>query len=284
MYDGRECPHDEKGCGVTGSNDMNGNARTRHHGPFGLTAEIAIRTIDNEASTHWLTLGWRDMMRSPGISFGWGALFVAISYVLFFGLSALGLSSLILPLAAGFLLVGPLAAVGLYEVSRRHEHGLPVTVRDSVLAWRRNPQIGLMGVLLLVAMFAWIQVALILFAMFFLGAPPTLAAFVAELTSGLHNLPFLVLGTLAGGVLAASVFAVSVVSLPLLLDRPEITAADAVVASWNAAVANWRVMIGWAATVAVVAGLGILTFFLGLLVALPLLGHANWHAYRALVR
>lgn len=255
-----------------------------HGNALGLTTPVTVRTVTAEESVRWLAAGWADLRRAPLASLSWGALFVAVSYALFFGLSALGLDSMILPLAAGFMLVGPLAAVGLYEISRRIEKGEPVTLAASIMAWRRNPtQIGLMGVLLLVAMFVWIQVALVLFAMFFHGAPPTLAAFLGQLTGGMDNLPFLAVGTLAGGALAAVVFSVGVVSLPMLLDR-DVTAADAVVASLAAVRANRQVMIGWAATIAVVAGMGIATFFLGLAVALPLLGHASWHAYRALVR
>ncbi len=255
-----------------------------HHGnAFGLTTAISVRRVTVEDSGRWLAAGWADLCHAPVLSLSWGVLFVAISHALFFGLAALGLDSLILPLAAGFMLVGPLAAVGLYEISRRLEKGEPLTLAASVMAWRRNStQIGLMGVLLLVAMFAWIQVALVLFAMFFHGSPPTLAAFLAELTGGLDNVPFLAVGAIAGGLLAAAVFSVSVISLPMLLDR-DVTAADAVAASLMAVRANWRVMIGWAATIAVIAGMGLATFFIGLAVALPLLGHASWHAYRSLV-
>lgn len=261
--------------------------RTDIHGHgniWGLTTNIAVRQVTMEESGRWLAAGWADMRRSPVASLSWGLLFVAISHGLFFGLSAVGLGSMILPLAAGFLLVGPLSAVGLYEISRRHETGEPVTAHASFTAWRRNPtQIGLIGVLLLVALFAWIQVALILFALFFQGSPPDLATFVAQLTGSLDNLPFLVVGTVAGGVLAAAVFSLSAVSLPMLLDR-NVTAADAVYASLMAVRTNWRVMAGWAATIVVITGMGIATFFFGLALALPLLGHASWHAYRSLVR
>lgn len=258
--------------------DVQGNAAQS----LGIT--VSVRKVTVEESGRWLAAGWRDLRRSPAVSLSWGLLFVAVSYGLFFGLSAAGMGSLILPLAAGFMLVGPLAAVGLYEVSRRHEAGEPVRLMDTVMAWRRNPdQIGLMGVLLLVAMFAWIQVALVLFAIFFQGSPPSLAAFAGDLTSGLHNLPFLTLGTIAGGFLAAAVFAVSAVSLPMLLDR-KVTAAEAVAASLLAVRSNWQVMIGWAATIALLTGIGIATFFLGLAITLPLVGHATWHAYRSLVR
>ncbi len=245
---------------------------------------IAIRRIGIDEPTAWLAAGWHDMMQVPVVSLGYGAIFMLVSQFLFLGLTTLDLGSLILPLAGGFLLIGPLAAVGFYEISRRLERGEAARLGDAFLAWRENAdQIALMGVALLVAMFVWIQVALILFALFFEGSPPTLTAFVAELFSGWHNVPFLLIGTIAGGILAALVFAISVVSVPMLLDR-DVTAPVAIITSLRAVQANWRVLIGWAATIAVLTALGIVTFFVGLLVVMPLLGHASWHAYRAVVR
>lgn len=251
---------------------------------LGLTTTIAVRKVSIEESGRWLAAGWRDMRRAPGPSLAWGGLFVAVSHLLYSGLSALGLGSLVLPLAAGFLLVGPIAAVGLYDISRRLERGEPVTLAESFTAWRRNPtQIGLMAFMLLIAMFVWIQVALILFALFFVGAPPSLGAFVAQLTTGTDNIPFLALGTLAGGIMAATVFAATAVSLPMLLDR-DVTAADAVATSLMAVRANATLMVGWAVTIALLTFAGIAVFFLGLAITLPLVGHASWHAYRSMVR
>lgn len=248
------------------------------------TAVIHIRKVAIEEPTAWLEAGWRDLWHAPAVSLSYGLAFAAAGWLLAFGLVSAGLGSLILPLAAGFLLIGPLAAVGLYEASRRHARGETVRLRDAVFAWRRNAdQIGLMGVALLVALFVWIQVALVLFALFFQGSPPSLAAFGAELVSSLDNLPFLILGTAAGGALAALVFAISAVSLPMLLDR-DVTAFDAIAASIAAVRRNAAVMIGWAATLALLGSIGIATFFVGLIVTLPLAGHASWHAYRALVR
>lgn len=245
---------------------------------------ITIRKIGVDEPTAWLAAGWHDMLQAPLVSLGYGAIFMLVSQFLFLGLMAFDLGSVILPLAGGFLLIGPLAAVGFYEISRRIELGEPVSFGNAFFAWRENAdQIALMGVALLVAMFVWIQVALILFALFFQGSPPTLTAFVAELFSGWHNVPFLVIGTLAGGILAAIVFAISVVSVPMLLDR-DVTAPAAIVTSLRAVQANWRVLIGWAVTIAVLTTLGIVTFFVGLVLVMPLLGHASWHAYRAIVR
>lgn len=251
--------------------------------PANVTA-LGIRRVGVEEPTAWLEAGWRDLWRSPVVSMSYGLVFAVLGWGLTFGLVAVGLGSLVLPLAAGFLLIGPLAAVGFYEVSRRHERGQPVGLASALLAWRRNAeQIGLMGVALLVAQFAWIQVALILFALFFTGAPPSLAAFGAQLVSSTDNVPFLVIGTAAGAVLALTVFAISVVSLPMLLDR-DVTVADAILASIAAFRRNAVVLTGWGITITLLTALGIATAFVGLIITLPLVGHASWHAYRALVR
>jgi uncharacterized membrane protein len=245
---------------------------------------LGVRRVGIEEPTAWLEAGWHDLWRSPASSLSYGLAFAVFGWALAFGLEAAGLGSLILPLAAGFMLIGPLAAVGLYELSRCHALGQPATLRGALGAWRRNgDQIGMMGVALLVALFAWIQVALIIFALFFRGAPPSLAAFGAQLVSSTDNIPFLVIGTLAGGVLAAVVFSVSAVSLPMLLDR-QVTAAEAVIASIAAVRRNRAVMLGWGLTLALLTGLGVATGFLGLIVTLPLAGHASWHAYRGLIQ
>jgi uncharacterized membrane protein len=139
-----------------------------------------------------------------------------------------------------------------------------------------------MGLVLLLIMFVWVESAILLFALFFNAAPPPLEGFVGSVLLSLDNAPFLVLGSAIGGVLAAVAFTVSVVSLPMLMDR-NVSTATAIATSVAAVKANWQVMIGWAAMIALITGVGIATFFVGLAVALPLIGHASWHAYRGLV-
>lgn len=249
-----------------------------------MPTALSIRRVAVEEPTAWLEAGWRDLWRAPAASLSYGLVFAVLGWLLAFGLGAAGLGSLMLPLAGGFILIAPLAAVGLYDISRRLERGQPVSLGQALSAWQRNgDQIGLMGVALLLTLFTWIVVALVLFAIFFRGAPPSLAMFVAQLVASADNIPFLIFGTLAGGLLAAFAFAISVVSLPMLLDR-DITVIEAIAASLAAVRGNAMVMLGWAATLAVLAGVGLATFFVGLIITLPLAGHASWHAYRALIR
>jgi uncharacterized membrane protein len=245
--------------------------------------ERVIREVTVDRSSRWLAAGWWDMWRMPGISLGYGAAFVAAGYVLAFLFMGAGMGSLILPLAGGFALLAPFLAVGLYEVSRRLEAGQPVTLGDTLRACLRNEQVSNMGVVLVLFFFIWILLALVLFAATYHKPPPPLERFLIDVVFSLDGLPFIALGTLVGALLATAVFAVSAVSLPLLLDRDDVDVVTAMTISIAAVRRNWQVMFGWAAMIALITFVGLATFLLGLAVALPLVGHATWHAYRDII-
>lgn len=243
----------------------------------------AVRRVTPERSATWLARGFADFRAHPGVGLAYGSVFAFIGWFLTFGLVGLDMGSLVLPLASGFMLVAPLAAVGLYEVSRRRERGLSVSLRDAIGAVRRNPQqIADMGLVLLLLFFAWFQLAMILFALFWGGQPPSLTEFFQQILASDRGVPFLAAGTLVGGVIAAIAFALSVVSMPMLLDR-DVTAMTAMRASLAAAWANRRNMIGWAATLVTLGFMGMAFFFVGLALTLPVAAHASWHAYRDMV-
>jgi uncharacterized membrane protein len=251
---------------------------------FGTQIETAaIRRIDIDEPSRWVIAGWRDLMAAPAVSLAQGALFVIVGYVIFLGLHGIGLDSLIPVAIAGFFLVAPALAVGLYEISRRLELGQTPTFADSIAAFRQN-YAGLagMGLLLMLCMAAWTQVALLIFMMFFHAAPPALDSFFGDLLTSPQTLPFLLTGTAIGYVIASVVFSITAVSLPMLLDR-KVPVIVAVATSIVAVRENWRVMLGWAATIVVLVGIGVITGLLGLAVTLPLVAHATWHAYRSLV-
>jgi uncharacterized membrane protein len=248
---------------------------------FADTPRIAKVEVDRPWS--WLARGWEDLRASARVSLAYGALAVAASFLLVIGLRALDLFYLILPFAAGFMLVGPLAAVGLYEVSRRRGAGEPVTLLAAVTAWRRHAaQIGLMGVALLLLLLFWIRLALLIFALFFGQEPPPMENFVAAVFFAPKSLPFLVTGTVLGGVLAAAAFSISAVSIPMLLDR-DVNVFAAIATSVAVVRHNIKAMALWAALIVFFTGIGLVTAFLGLAVTLPLIGHATWHAYKDLV-
>ncbi|MBC7953188.1 MAG: DUF2189 domain-containing protein [Rhodospirillaceae bacterium] len=248
----------------------------------GLEPLPAVRQVTVDRSTTWLERGFNDFGAHPGIGLAYGAVFAALGWLLTFGLAELGMGSLILPLAAGFMLLAPFFAVGLYEVSRRREMGEHITLRQALGAVRRNGQMADMGLVLMLLFFVWFQIAMVIFALFFGGRPPALNEFFSQILMAPQGVAFLITGTVAGGVLAAIAFALSVVSIPMLLER-KVSALTAMRTSLKAVWLNRMNMIGWAATLATLGFLGVSFLFIGLAVTLPIAAHASWHAYRDLV-
>lgn len=251
--------------------------------PVFATPSPRVRLVPVDRPWHWLGKGWRDLTKSPGVCLAYGGLLVAVSFVLTLGLWLAGLPYLVLPLAAGFMFVAPLLAVGLYEVSRRLETGPAPTLAEAALACRRNPlQIALAGLVLMLFHLAWVRIATLLFAIFFSDAAPTLERLVDTLLFSGTSLAFLVVGTMLGAILAAAVFTIAAVSIPMLLDR-DIGVVSAMATSVTAVLLNWRAMALWAALIVLFTALGLATCFIGLAIALPLVGLATWHAYRDLI-
>jgi uncharacterized membrane protein len=242
-----------------------------------------VRIIGLDRPWAWLAAGWRDLLAAPGISLLYGAIFSASGFAMTVGAWLAGLSYLTLPLLAGFMFVAPILAVGLYDVSRRLEGQQVVTLETALTAWRTNrTQIALLGVMLMLFLLAWIRIATLLFALFFSKSPPSLDDLIMQTLNSAEGLPFLIVGTAIGACLAALVFAISAVSVPMLLDQPTNVFA-AVATSFVAVRHNLRPMGLWAILIVIFTGLGLATFYIGLVVALPLIGHATWHAYRDLV-
>lgn len=249
------------------------------------SSAIRIERVPNDRPWTWLERGWRDLMATPHIGFFYGGAVVAAGWALVLLLFALGAAWAVLPAVAGFFLVAPVVAAGLYETSRRREHGEAVSLPLAFTAFRRNaPQLALMGAVLLIINLFWVRMAGLLFAVFFgLGFSPSLENVPAALMRSDQLLPFLIIGTGIGFVLATIAFAVSAVSIPMLVDR-DISAIEAIVISIRATAENWRAMAFWAGLIVVFTAMALVPFFLGLALVLPLIGHATWHAYRDIVR
>lgn len=249
-------------------------------------AGVSIRDVPVEAPWDWIAAGWRDLWVHPQISFAYGAIFALLAVLLFVGITYAGLQSLILALAGGFMLIGPGIAVGLYEVSRRIETGEPASFFSVLAAGAKAPgQLSFLGAVLAFFYFVWLETALLLFMLFMGGNAsfPHASQFIPTLLFAPHGLGLLVVGTFVGAVLASAVYAISVVSVPLLLVR-RIDAISAVYISLEAVVQNFRPMALWAVLIAAITGVGLVTCFVGLIVAFPLLGHATWHAFRDLIK
>lgn len=244
---------------------------------------ITIRTITTDQSGKWLQAGWRDFKQTPAIGLTYGALCVLAGWLVILSIFRTGQPYLTLPLAAGFMLLAPLVAVGLYETSRRLEMGENVTIWHSLNGFRRNPgQIGAIGVVLMLFFLAWTRIAMLLFALFYNGTMPSLDALIWETFFSRDAITFLITGSILGGALAIIVFAISVVSIPLLVDR-DVDVITAVIISVNAFRKNWKVLIGWAAVIAILAACGMVVFMFGLAIMMPLLGYSSWHAYRGII-
>lgn len=240
-----------------------------------------VRRVASDRPWVWITLGWRDMMAHRAISLSLGAALTLFGWVLSLLLFEVGAPWAILPATAGFFILAPLLATPLYEVSRRAELGQAVTLHQALQGFR--PQIAMMGVLLLIIHLFWVRVAGLLFALFFGGVTlPSLAQLPMAMLQSEALVPFLVTGTGFGCLLAAGSFALAAVSLPMLVDR-DISWLEAVTISVQAVMENSRAMALWAGLIVLFTGLALVPFFLGLVVVLPLVGHATWHAYRDLV-
>ena len=242
-----------------------------------------VNEVSLEQPWEWISKGWEDLKRAPKFSLAYGAVFALVSVLLTLGLLAEGLFFIVPPLAAGFFLVAPLLGIGLYQISENLEQGKEVQFCQALQAWRRNDvQLSAMAVVLVLVLLAWMLSALVVFALFFHSPVPTWENFVPQVfLSGENNL-FVAAGIIVGGAIAAFTFAISAVTVPMLMDR-QVDVVTAMRTSMDAVKKNWQAMTLWGALIVMFVGLGIVTYYVGLIVAMPLVGHATWHAYRDLV-
>lgn len=238
-----------------------------------------LTTADLSAA---MAAGWKDFTAAPVFGLFFAAIYVLGGIALYFGLMAAAEPVWIALVAAGFPLLAPFAAVGLYEVSYRRETGQPLSWGPVLGALRGqgDGQLPVMGVVVLLVFGFWIILARGIFAIF-MGQSGIGIGSLGQLLS-LNGVAMLVVGTLVGGMLALMLFTITAFSLPMLLDR-RVDFMTAIITSMVAVRANAAVMARWAAIIVVLTALAMLPLFLGLLVVLPLLGHATWHLYRRTV-
>src|SRR3954466_14463795 len=252
--------------------------------PIDEPSAARVRHVATDRPWIWLTAGWQDMLATKPIALAYGGAVCLAGWGVSLLLFEAGTLWAILPATSGFFLLGPLVAAGLYEASRLREEGRNPTLADVIAPFRRNgSQVAFIGVALLVIHLFWVRVAGLLFMLFFgqHGLPNIDRLPQVMLKSDLL-LPFLVVGTGFGFVLAAASFAVSAVSIPMLVDR-DISALEAITVSIQAVIENWKPMLLWAGLIVLFTGLALVPFYLGLVLVFPLVGHATWHAYRDMV-
>jgi uncharacterized membrane protein len=247
--------------------------------------DITIRQIDVRDLIAALRDGWSDFAAMPSHAIFLCVIYPVVGIVL--AQLILGYSTLefLFPLAAGFALVGPVAALGLYELSRRREAGLEPSATQA-LEVLRSPSIGAiaaLGALLMMIFLVWLGTAHAVYvASFGYDTPASPGQFVREVLTTPAGWALILVGNGLGFLFAVLVLTISAVSFPLLLDR-DVGAAVALLTSIRVVLTNPVTMALWGLIVAALLLLGSLPFFVGLAVAMPVLGHATWHLYRKAV-
>jgi uncharacterized membrane protein len=231
----------------------------------------------------WLAAGWRDFMVQPALSLAYGFIVFVISAAIVFGLFRFGWDYFLFPAFAGFMVVGPIMAVGLYEKSRRIAAREPINLgRMLFIQPASRGQLLFTGVLLCLLMLLWMRSAVIVYALFFGLRPfPGLEHITPMLFTTPVGWAMLVVGSLVGALFAAFSFAISAVSIPMLLEE-RVDALTAMGSSMAFVSHNLPVMLAWGAIVLALFLVSLATGLLGLIVVFPLLGHGTWHAYRAI--
>lgn len=250
--------------------------------PQGLEFSLpAVRRVGLDRPTNWLKSSWRDVRANPVTSLCYGLLFaVSGALVLLFSWSK---PYLFTAAVSGFILIAPLLAGGLYEISRRQAKGQATTLLQSLDGWRRNGQsMAMFGLLLSLVALVWERTSAVIFALLVPGMTPDISSFIFGVLLNPAFSGVMLAWFIVGAFLAILVFAVSAVSIPMLIDR-DVDFVSAMITSLRATALNPDVMLLWALLVVGLTLAGFATLLAGLALTMPLLGHASWHAYRDLV-
>ncbi len=246
----------------------------------------AIRDIGAEDVKAALREGWADFSANPSHWAFLGLIYPIVGLLLAFAFSGESLLPLIFPITTGFALLGPFAAIGIYEMSKRREQGLEPTWSDArrVFESPAMASIAGMGFVLFVLFVAWLVVAYAIYSMTLGGTPiASLSDLLRAVFASSKGWTLLILGNAAGFVFAVAVLIVGSISFPLLLDRPQTDVATAIRTSVEVFRVNPKSMAVWGLIVASLLVVGTIPFFVGLAVVVPLLGHATWHLYRKVI-
>lgn len=244
-------------------------------------AKPEVRILEMGDLRASISAGWRDFRTAPQFGLFFAAVYVAGGWLILYALTATGQVWWTLPAAAGFPILGPFIACGLYEVSRRLETGEPLSWGSilGVIARQKDRQIPSIAAVVVVFFLFWNFLAHMIFALFLGLQAMTNISTSFEVFLTMNGLLMLSVGTLIGAIFAAVLFALTVVSLPLLLAR-EVDFVTAMITSVSVVLTNPLVMLVWGALIAALLFAGIAAGFLGLFIVLPVLGHASWHLYR----
>ena len=240
-----------------------------------------INQVDASDLKASLALGWQDVRRAPLLGLAFSAVYVLGGWLILWAMTAKGQVWWTLPASAGFPILGPFIACGFYEISRRLEGGEALVARDifGVIFRQKDRQIPAIAAVIVVYFLFWNFLSHMIFALFLGNATMTNVSSSLAVFLSPEGLAMLAFGTLVGAVFATLLFCLTVVSLPMLLDR-EVDFVTAMLTSFALVKENPGVMLGWGLLIATCLFMGMLPGFLGLFVVLPLFGHASWHLYR----
>jgi len=246
--------------------------------PLGVPEMGAVRV---DMLSEALRRGWADMRRAPGYAVTFAGVYVVIGMLLAWITLATGKSYWLIFAAVGFPLVGPFAAVGFYEVSHRLSEGRALVASEifAVIAHQRRRQLPSICAIIIMVFLFWFFLAHMIFALFLGLSTMTNVSSSLEIYVTPEGLSMLAVGSGVGAVFALLLYSLTVVALPMLLDR-EVDFVTAMITSLRIVVENPVPMLIWAALIAGLTFLAMLPAFLGLFFVLPLLGHATWHLYK----
>ena len=245
--------------------------------------DVRARHLSWRAAFGWLGAGWSDLWTNPLPSLAYGLGVFAASTLIVAALFTLRIDYILFPALAGFMIVGPAIAGGLYEKSRRLEIGETIGLSEMLLV---KPQSGyqtlFMGVMLLGLFMLWMRAGVLIYALFFGLLPfPTSGNILPMLVSTPEGWALLLVGSVVGALFASFAFAISFIGVPMLL-KERTDALSAFGISMATVWANRSVCIVWGCIALLLFVVSVATAFVGLILVFPLLGHATWHAYRAL--
>lgn len=242
--------------------------------------DILIRKVTPNIIPDWLHSGVTDLHLAGRASLFYGIVFATVGVIIhtIFSDNYWFLAGT----TTGFFLLGPFLATGLYDISKRMEAGQAPALTPTLVAWLPNLiNITLFTILLMLVFFAWTRLSMSIFAHYFNGALPTFADVIINVFT-LKQPTFLLIYFSVGAVFAAFIFSISVIAMPLMLDRHA--------SAWTAAITSLRTcarnpipMLLWAFCIVVLIGFGLATNFLGLILTMPVVGHASWHVYRDII-
>ena len=246
--------------------------------------EYPVRRVAPADIPKWLGQGWDDFKANPLSSLLYGAIFAVAGIVM--GILSANNPGFFIAEAAGFMLLGPFLALGLYDLSYRRAQGEPTRFWQSAVALQRNPvNLTLYAAFLGVLMLLWLSMSAVVMNVFLADLPiaeQTYTGLVEVLLGTTIGWLFIAAFLSVGLMFALVSFVTGVATVPMLLER-KVSLVTALNTSIRAILANLSVMLGWSATIAVIIGLGIATFDIGLIIAMPLISYASWHAYRDMV-